>query len=132
MEIRTNHPMKNTPAQTDPTLAPRKITLLEIIEQMNDKKIGRELQASHAEMTAAIMNKGGKGRITITFDYARSEDKGVIILADIVTKLPKKARRTEFVYADDRGNTFLDDPTEPELPFPAQKISVVKPAAVGQ
>lgn len=97
---------------------PRKITFHEFVGDMHDGAFVRELEAKHKEALAHLMNKRGKAEITLKFTYTPAGDNGVNIQpAPISLKLPAKSMRAEFVYADDNGQSYLDDPNQAEFPF---------------
>ncbi len=119
---------------SDPTTPAATITLLDTIAILQEKRIAAEIEEGHRTIVAHLVKRGGKGRITLTFDYERAEE-GLNITPDVTVKLPKKSRRKQFVYADDAGKTYLEPPTQTELAFPGGgggKLTIVKPAAAAR
>ena len=78
------------------------------------------------------MTRSGKGKIVITLDYAPVDGTGVNIVANVEVKKPKQARRAQFTYADETGQTYLDDPTQTEMPLAIKFEPRTEHRAAGQ
>lgn len=115
--------------KSDPSQKARKLNFTEVLSTMHDGHFAKELDAAHAEVVEHIMNRSGKCSITVTLKYAQADDKGtgVLIGADIDVKKPKRSRRPSFTYADEKGQTFLDDPSQTEMEL-AESLVQFQPA----
>lgn len=93
-----------------------------------------DVDSAIAEVVQAVQETGKKGAITITLSIERKDTKSgsVISITDkIKQKLPELPTPETYLWSDDAGNLFEDDPRQGKLfdatITPSKDVEVVEP-----
>lgn len=108
-------------AKSDPKEEPRRLDLHATLQHIHDGYYMEEAHAKFHELVEHIVKRGGEGTLTLTLKCKRA-DGGINLTADVAAKLPKRISRAQFLYADEKGETYQDDPHQTELEFPAPVV----------
>lgn len=87
----------------------------EWIEQHRDGVLASEVTAAMAEVAAAVMDTGKKGKVTLTIDIGplgKGSSRTLIVGDDVKTKVPEHDREEAIWYADDDGGLHKNDPAQ--------------------
>lgn len=105
---------------------------LESIAAMRDGKLSIELDASCADVIAAVQATGKKGEVVLklVFEPVPKGEPHMMFVSDTVTiKIPKLARSATMFYATEEGGLTRRDPRQPELSMEPGQVTRPKALA---
>jgi len=78
-----------------------------------------ELTERLAEVTAAVIEHGKAGSLTLTIKISQQKgaERAVIVADDLKVKVPAPERGESLFFADEDGNLSRRDPRQPALPL---------------
>ena len=102
-----------------------------ILQDLDNGEVANQLTTLLPEVTAAVMETGKAGALTLTI---KLEKKGnmAVLSADVKTKKPEAATDATLFFVDEHGNLSREDSRQQELrglsPGPSEPLRVVVPA----
>lgn len=80
-----------------------------------------------AEITKAVRDTGGKGKLTLTIEVKTIKDTGALEVAvNAKRDLPLPARSSELYFADEDGRVSRKDPRQPDLPGTDENVQKIR------
>jgi hypothetical protein len=96
------------------------ITTMPLIEgsyKGNVDTLDELVKEAFTEAIKRVLSTGKTGKLTVTMAFSRKDDFRIEITGDVTTKLPEFKSDIRSIYHDQKGNLFLDDPRQANLPF---------------
>lgn len=106
------------------------VGFMEIISNIEVSRNGRAfflneaLDSAVADATSATEQYGKESTVTITISVKKLEEGKAVIAAKVNEKLAKGATTGISIYRNKKGELFLEDPYQPNLPnFEGEELS---------
>lgn len=90
-------------------------TFIDVLGRADRGQLKRDIETAMGEITDAVQQRGGTGKITVSLDIKRKGD-AFQISASMEHKLPKAPRLDAIMFLDDDGALVGRDPRQPDLP----------------
>lgn len=98
----------------------------EIIEEMSDGDVEKQLTNQLAEVVRACEATKKKGKLTVTFHIVPGP-KMMAMAVDIKATIPKPAIESQQFFVDDKGGLHIENPRQTAMPFSSGPKSVTTP-----
>ncbi|HLD89458.1 MAG TPA: hypothetical protein VI911_00305 [Patescibacteria group bacterium] len=98
--------------------------VVELIRDHDKGNVACEMTRDLAGVIEAVLERGGKGKLTITVSVelaAKFGARAIVVTMDYETKKPKPERKAEFRFATDDGRLVHDDPDQLEFELREEK-----------
>lgn len=119
-----------------PTDSPAGERFFQALRDLHDGELLRQLDEGITELTAAVMETGGKGHLTLKVAVSKlGKERQVGVKPTLSRSIPQEETRLRLLYADEQGRFCVDDPAQGVFDFDApRKVNVtsVEVAAEGE
>lgn len=119
-----------------PTDSPAGERFFQALRDLHDGELLRQLDEGITELTAAVMETGGKGHLTLKVAVSKlGKERQVGVKPTLSRSIPQEETRLRLLYADEQGRFCVDDPAQGMFDFDApRKVNVtsVEVAADGE
>ena len=115
-----------TNKKLNPTDAPAGERFFQALRDLHDAELLRQLDVGITELTAAVMETGGKGHLTLTVAVSKlGKERQVGVKPTLSRSIPQEETRLRLLYADEQGRFCVDDPAQGVFDFDApRKVTV--------
>ena len=118
-----------------PVDSPAGERFFQALRDLHDGELLRQLDEGITELTAAVMETGGKGHLTLKVAVSKlGKERQVGVKPTLSRSIPQEETRLRLLYADEQGRFCVDDPAQGVFDFDApRKVNVtsVEVAAEG-
>lgn len=96
------------------------------LRDLHDGELLRQLDEGITELTAAVMETGGKGHLTLKVAVSKlGKERQVGVKPTLSRSIPQEETRLRLLYADEQGRFCVDDPAQGVFDFDApRKVNV--------
>ncbi len=119
-----------------PTDSPAGERFFQALRDLHDGELLRQLDEGITELTAAVMETGGKGHLTLKVAVSKlGKERQVGVKPTLSRSIPQEETRLRLLYADEQGRFCVNDPAQGVFDFDApRKVNVtsVEVAADGE
>lgn len=119
-----------------PTDSPAGERFFQALRDLHDGELLRQLDEGITELTAAVMETGGKGHLTLKVAVSKlGKERQVGVKPTLSRSIPQEETRLRLLYADEQGRFCVNDPAQGVFDFDApRKVNVtsVEVAAEGE
>ena len=119
-----------------PADSPAGERFFQALRDLHDGELLRQLDEGITDLTAAVMETGGKGHITLKVAVSKlGKERQVGVKPTLSRSIPQEETRLRLLYADEQGRFCVDDPAQGMFDFDApRKVNVtsVEVAAEGE
>lgn len=93
-------------------------TIIDIINDLGGGLCYDEANKLINEVTAAVLDTGKTGKVTISIEVKRNGENRVALTPDVKAKIPQHSMGQSIFYADDKsGDLSRQDPRQKNLPL---------------
>jgi len=93
-------------------------TIIDIINDLGGGLCYEESNKLISEVTAAVLDTGKPGKVTITIEVKRNGENRVALTPEVKAKIPQHSMGQSIFYADaDGGDLSRQDPRQKNLPL---------------
>lgn len=109
-----------------PTDSPAGERFFQALRDLHDGELLRQLDEGITELTAAVMETGGKGHLTLKVAVSKlGKERQVGVKPTLSRSIPQEETRLRLLYADEQGRFCVDDPAQGVFDFDApRKVNV--------
>ena len=109
-----------------PTDSPAGERFFQALRDLHDGELLRQLDEGITELTAAVMETGGKGHLTLKVAVSKlGKERQVGVKPTLSRSIPQEETRLRLLYADEHGRFCVDDPAQGVFDFDApRKVNV--------
>ena len=109
-----------------PTDAPAGERFFQALRDLHDGELLRQLDEGITDLTAAVMETGGKGHLTLKVAVSKlGKERQVGVKPTLSRSIPQEETRLRLLYADEQGRFCVDDPAQGMFDFDApRKVAV--------
>ena len=119
-----------------PTDSPAGERFFQALRDLHDGELLRQLDEGITELTAAVMETGGKGHLTLKVAVSKlGKERQVGVKPTLSRSIPQEETRLRLLYADEQGRFCVDDPAQGVFDFDAPRkvaVTAVEVAADGE
>lgn len=92
------------------------------LRDLHDGELLRQLDEGVTTLTAAVLETGGKGHVTLKVQVAKlGKERQVAVKPTVTRQIPQEEVRQRLVWADAQGRFCENDPAQGEFDFEAPK-----------
>jgi hypothetical protein len=92
----------------------KKLSTVEVIQTINDGGALEDLRTAIAEVSIAVVGRGGKGKVVLTLDFEKKKSsRGLTIIDTIKTAVPPIPKDPTTFFALESGELTRDNPEQP-------------------
>ena len=109
-----------------PTDSPAGERFFQALRDLHDGELLRQLDEGITELTAAVMETGGKGHLTLKVAVSKlGKERQVGVKPTLSRSIPQEETRLRLLYADEQGRFCVEDPAQGVFDFDApRKVNV--------
>lgn len=107
--------MSKRSAQYDPSQEVDALPFTDALMAVHDGNFAADCALKMKECAEHVMKKGGKTKLSLSLTFSAAAGGGVNLAAEVTSKLPPPAARSQFLYSDRDGKLYEHDPREVEL-----------------
>ena len=105
-----------------PTDVPAGERFFQALRELRDAELLRQLDSTIVELTAAVMETGGKGHMTLKVAVSKlGKERQVGVKPTLSRSIPQEETRLRLLYADELGRFCVDDPAQGVFDFDAPR-----------
>ncbi len=108
--------------KVNPVDMPAGERFFQALRDLHDGELLRQLDEGITALTAAVLETGGKGALTLKVAVSKlGKDRQVAVKPSVSRVIPQEEVRQRLVWADAQGRFCESDPMQGELDFDAPK-----------
>ena len=109
-------------SKISPADAPAGERFFQALRDLHDLELLRQLDEGITTLTAAVLETGGKGHVTLKIAVAKlGKERQVAVKPTVTRQVPQEEVRQRLVWADEQGRFCENDPAQALLDFDAPK-----------
>lgn len=109
-------------SKISPADAPAGERFFRALQDLHDLELLRQLDEGITTLTAAVLETGGKGHLTLKIAVAKlGKERQVAVKPTVTRQVPQEEVRQRLVWADEHGRFCENDPAQALLDFDAPK-----------
>jgi len=109
-------------SKISPTDAPAGERFFQSLRDLHDPELLRQLDEGITALTAAVLETGGKGHVTLKIAVAKlGKERQVAVKPTVTRQVPQEEVRQRLVWADAQGRFCESDPAQGVFDFEAPK-----------